>query len=210
VLKRVEFTFISEYKDQEIHVGPSIPDPGLMGIAIGFSLLLLVTLTLLSRVKRGHSNFSYLTNAMLGGVDILKIRSTTKQDAIAELASHASQVLRWPDEETIKRGLLEREDQMSTGLEAGIAVPHARFMKLGRSLVLFARSDKGIDWDCMDGGLAHIIFLILTPEEDDKAQLKMLAELSNCAENVECRSVFQSTDDCREVVNAILKVVKSS
>jgi len=190
-------------------VAPSIPDPVLMGIAIGISLVLLATMTLLSRMKRKRRDFSYLTNAMLGGVDIIKLRSTTKNDAISELAGHASTVLRWPDEYAILHGLVEREEQMSTGLEAGIAVPHARFMKLGRSLVLFARSEAGIDWQCMDGGLAHIVFLILTPEEDEKAQLKMLAELSRCAEDEECRSVFQTADDCRDVVNAILKVVKN-
>jgi len=180
-----------------------------MGLAISISLVLLATMTLLNRMKRKRSDFSYLTNAMLGGVDIIRLRSRTKNDAIAELAGHASSVLRWPDEYTILHGLVEREEQMTTGLEAGIAVPHARFTKLGRSLVLFARSEKGIDWDCMDGGLAHIIFLILTPEEDEKAQLKMLAELSACAENQECRNLFHSATDCRDVVAAILKVVKT-
>ncbi len=181
----------------------------MMGIAIGISILLLAIMTLLNRMRYKRSDFSYLTNAMLGGIDILKLRSTTRQEAIAELAKHTSAILRWPDEDTIRQHLLQREEQISTGLEGGIAVPHARFMKLGRSLVLLARSEEGIDWQCMDGGLAHIIFLILTPEEDEKVQLKMLAELSYCAENKECREVFRTARDCKDVIDAISKVIKT-
>ncbi len=180
-----------------------------MGIAIGVAVLLMVVMTLLSRARRNRSSFSYLTAAMLGGIDILTLRSRTRDDAIAELASHAAGVLRWPDEDTIRRRLRKREDEMSTGLVHGIAVPHARFVKLGRSLVMFARSVHGIDWDCMDGQPAHTFFLLLTPEEDEKAQLKMLAELSYCAEDKDCRAVFESATECKEVIAAILKVVKS-
>lgn len=190
-------------------MAPSIPDPGLMALATAISLVLLAVITLLARIKRGRSDFSYIVNAMLGGVDIIKLRSATKDDAIAELAGHASTVLRWPDEYTILQRLMQREEQMTTGLEAGIAVPHARFPKLGRSLVLFARSENGIGWGCMDGGLAHVVFLILTPEEDEMPQLKMLSELSACAENQDCRNKFHSANDCRDVIAAIQKVIKT-
>jgi mannitol/fructose-specific phosphotransferase system IIA component (Ntr-type) len=190
-------------------VDVTIPEPGMMGIAIGVSVLVLLALGVLHRVRRTRSDFSYLTNSMVSGMDIIGLRSKTRDEAIEELADYASAILRWPTKRRLKKQLLEREAEMSTGLVFGIAVPHARFVKLGRSLVLFARSEHGIEWECLDGDLAHVFFLILTPEEDEKAQLKMLAELSYCAEDEECRTLFKTAVDSKEIINAILKVVKS-
>jgi mannitol/fructose-specific phosphotransferase system IIA component (Ntr-type) len=67
---------------------------------------------------------------------------------------------------------------MSTAIEEGIALPHARIPGLNEPIVVFGRSIAGFEWDSPDGKLTKIIFLILTPVEDDNIQLQILRIIS--------------------------------
>ncbi len=189
-------------------MGVSGPNPAMMALAIFLSLVLIIIMYWIGKKNRQAPDFSEVVKAMVGGPDILNLISTDREGALSEIAEHASKILRWPDHATILRGLMRREEQMPTGLVHGIAIPHARFVKLGRSLVVFARSETGIEWDCVDGLPAHSIFMLLTPEEDEHTQLKMLAEISRCADNEECRKVFQTANDCRDITRALSQIVK--
>lgn len=60
---------------------------------------------------------------------------------------------------------------MSTAVEEGIALPHARLPTLLKPVILFGRSLQGIEWNSPDGKPAHLIFLILTPKTDDEVQI---------------------------------------
>ena len=63
---------------------------------------------------------------------------------------------------------------MGTAIEERIALPHARIPWLIRPKIVFARSEPGIEWNSPDGKLAHFVFLILTPLEDDDIQVQIL------------------------------------
>ena len=69
----------------------------------------------------------------------------------------------------------EREELMGTGLGSGLAIPHARLESLTRPLLVFGRSEYGIEWDAPDGLPVHLVFLLLTPVADDGLQLQILA-----------------------------------
>ncbi|MFH0882254.1 MAG: PTS sugar transporter subunit IIA [bacterium] len=172
-----------------------------VGIAVAFVAVMVVEL--ISRTLRRFSKRSILARAMVGVPEIHKLKSRTREGAIRELVEVAARMLRWPSEPVILKGVLRREGQMATGLVHGIAVPHARYPKLDRSLVLFARSPVGIEWDCFDGLPARMIFLILTPEEDERIQLQMLAEIGRCADTPACLEILRNARDCRAVTRAI-------
>jgi len=97
--------------------------------------------------------------------------------AIRELAGPlcASQGL---DRAKVESAALAREAMMATGIGHGLAVPHARIEDLSRSAVAVGISVDGIDFDAPDSQPAHLIFLILTPINDDGAQVKVLAEIA--------------------------------
>ncbi len=185
----------------------SKPDPLMMLVAIVASLVLITLMIYLQKRRSRLPVSSYLVDAMVGGPKIYNIRARTREGAIRELAAHASRIVRWPDQDTIQQGVSKREEEMSTGLENGFAVPHGRFINMGRSLVIYARSKKGIDWDCIDEKPAHNIFLLLTPAEEEEIQLKMLSEVSRVVLNEGCRTAINYAVDCREVNRSILEAL---
>lgn len=71
----------------------------------------------------------------------------------------------------------KREQQFSTGLANHLAIPHAR-LKIQSPLVVTAISRKGLDFDSLDGKIAHVITLLLTPETEPELQLKLLADIT--------------------------------
>jgi mannitol/fructose-specific phosphotransferase system IIA component (Ntr-type) len=80
--------------------------------------------------------------------------------------------------EAIAAAVWAREESMSTGIGHGVALPHARVAGLREPIVAVGLCDDGIDFDAPDGQPAHVIFLILTPADDPRAQLTIAAEIA--------------------------------
>ena len=79
--------------------------------------------------------------------------------------------------EDIYAAVMARESEMGTALEGGLAIPHARFQRMLRPIIVFGRSRTGIeDWDSPDGRHTHFVFLVLAPPFSD-AQVQILAHL---------------------------------
>lgn len=82
------------------------------------------------------------------------------------------------DTAIITAAVRAREKMMPTGIGNGLAVPHARLPGLTAPLVAIGLSSPGIDFDAPDNSPAHVICLILTPLNDDNAQLEILADIA--------------------------------
>lgn len=78
----------------------------------------------------------------------------------------------------VEQAVRSREETMHTGIGHGVALPHARLPELTSPVVSLGLSEGGIDFDSPDGLPAHAVFLILTPVEDDGAQLEIMASLA--------------------------------
>lgn len=109
---------------------------------------------------------------------IPELRTRKKSSVLEELADAlvAAKVVR--STEAIMDALRRREALGSTGIGKGIAVPHARSTLVAERALLVARSDKGIDFESIDGGPVHLCFLIVAPPlEKDPIYLKLVAEI---------------------------------
>jgi len=82
------------------------------------------------------------------------------------------------DYEKITKTVLEREELMPTGIENGIAIPHGRIDGLKKPIIAVGISETGIDFGSRDGGRSHLIFLILTPNDNPQIQLEILADIA--------------------------------
>lgn len=102
----------------------------------------------------------------------------SKDGIIMELATAAAEVVD-VDVATISHAVRQRERLMSTGIGRGLAVPHARLPGLTEPVVVVGLSPGGIDFDSPDGLPAQVICLILTPVQDDGAQLEILADIAS-------------------------------
>lgn len=79
--------------------------------------------------------------------------------------------------------LFNREKRAGTGLERGIAIPHVRTPQAKEFLFAFARSTPGLEFDCQDGKLAHLFFILVAPPYDDALYLKIYRKLATAFVN---------------------------
>jgi mannitol/fructose-specific phosphotransferase system IIA component (Ntr-type) len=116
----------------------------------------------------------------------LRLQGKTRPEVIAELVQAGAKAAGL-SAETILGAVLEREELMPTGIGKGLAVPHARLPGLEKPLVAVGFSEGGLDFESPDGEPAHIIFLILTPLQDNGAQLEILADIAHTFRFAEIR-----------------------
>src|SRR6476620_7444901 len=100
-----------------------------------------------------------------------------KKQALQELAAKAAE-LSGQNERTIFEILLQREKLGSTGVGNGIAIPHGKLPKLNTLFGLFARLDRPIDFEALDGQPVDLVFLLLAPEGAGADHLKALARVA--------------------------------
>ena len=100
--------------------------------------------------------------------------ATTKKDALLELAHRAAELSGQPARE-IYDSVLQRERLGSTGIGDGVAIPHGKLAKLSRIYGVFARSERPLDFDALDGAPVDLIFMLITPETAGADHLKALA-----------------------------------
>jgi mannitol/fructose-specific phosphotransferase system IIA component (Ntr-type) len=125
----------------------------------------------------GRRKSRQITDYLTARAFLNPLHAHSRQEAITALAQSIRPI---PDlsADTIIAAVLEREYLMPTGLGHGVAVPHARIDGLPVPVVAVGLSRGGIDFDAVDGKPAQIIFLLLTPLDDDGAQLEILADIT--------------------------------
>ena len=111
-------------------------------------------------------------------VMLLDLQATTKEAAIDEMINSLVDNGVVTDFDVFKAGIMAREAQTSTGLGDGIAIPHSKNAAVKEATVLFAKSNKGVDYESLDGQPTDLFFMIAAPEGANDTHLAALAELS--------------------------------
>ena len=111
-------------------------------------------------------------------VMLLDLQATTKEAAIYEMINSLVDNGVVTDFDVFKAGIMAREAQTSTGLGDGIAMPHSKNAAVKEATVLFAKSNKGVDYESLDGQPTDLFFMIAAPEGANDTHLAALAELS--------------------------------
>lgn len=109
---------------------------------------------------------------------LLDLQATTKEAAIDEMINSLVDNGVVTDFDVFKSGIMAREAQTSTGLGDGIAMPHSKNAAVKEATVLFAKSNKGVDYESFDGQPTDLFFMIAVPEGANDIHLAALAELS--------------------------------
>ncbi|MBE6044297.1 MAG: PTS fructose transporter subunit IIA [Clostridium thermopalmarium] len=109
---------------------------------------------------------------------ILNLKSKTKTEVIDELVNKLYDAGRLNDKEEYKKAILKREEEFSTGVGDGVAIPHAKTSAVKLPSLAFGYSKEGIDYDSLDGQPAHIFFMIAGQDNADNEHLETLSRLS--------------------------------
>jgi nitrogen PTS system EIIA component len=108
------------------------------------------------------------------------LKSVEKEDVIKEMVQALVKAGRIEENTSAKviKALMDREELGSTGIGAGVAVPHAKHDSISDLVGAFGRSKKGINFDALDGEPVHILFLLLSSKSASGAHLEALAYIS--------------------------------
>ena len=111
-------------------------------------------------------------------VMLFDLQATDKEGVINEMVQSLVDNGVVTDFDTFKAGIMNREAQTSTGLGDGIAMPHSKNEAVKEATVLFAKSNKGVDYASLDGQPTDLFFMIAAPEGANDTHLAALAEWS--------------------------------
>ena len=133
-------------------------------------------------------------------IPVLKVNS--KKQVLQELAARAAE-LSGRSEREILDILQQREKLGSTGVGNGIAIPHGKLPKLDRLFGLFARLDRPIDFESLDGQPVDLVFLLLAPEAAGADHLKALARIARLLRDPDTAKKLRESRDA-EAMYAVL------
>jgi len=120
--------------------------------------------------------------------------STTKPEVIRELVECLRDAGKISDVEAVYDALMKRESMGSTGLEQGIAVPHAKTTAVNALTVALGISPKGIDFQAIDGNPSKLFFLLLAPPDQSGPHIEALADIARITKSQAfCRTVTGAT-----------------
>ena len=108
---------------------------------------------------------------------LASLKAQTKKQLLQELAARAHARTNLPEKQIFET-LNERERLGTTGVGAGIAIPHGRMAGATSITGVFARLESAIDYEAVDGQPVDLVFMLLAPENAGADHLKALARVS--------------------------------
>jgi PTS system nitrogen regulatory IIA component len=118
---------------------------------------------------------------------IADLAATTKAAALAEVATQMASLNPRVNGAELLHVLEERELLASTAIGDGIAIPHGKLDSIGELAGVLARSVPGIEFESIDGGPTHLIFMLVAPVSSTGVHLKALARLSRLFRDADFR-----------------------
>lgn len=134
---------------------------------------------------------------------IEELKSTSKNDVIKEMVELLDQEGKLSDKDDYYAAVLKREEEFSTGIGMGVAIPHGKSSGVQEAALVFARSTNGVDYESMDGQPAHLFFLIAVPEGANDEHLKILSTLSRKLMHSDVRESLMNAKSYEEVIEIV-------
>ena len=136
------------------------------------------------------------------------LKANGKKQALQEIAAKAA-TLTGQSDRAILEILLQREKLGSTGVGNGVAIPHGKLAKLDQVFGLFARLERPVDFEALDGQPVDLIFLLLAPEGAGADHLKALARVARLLRDPEVARKLRNSQDA-DALYAVLAMPAAS
>ncbi|THF83180.1 PTS fructose transporter subunit IIABC [Metabacillus sediminilitoris] len=133
----------------------------------------------------------------------LDLKSTSKADVIPELVDVLDKAGKLIDKEEYKRAIFAREQQSTTGIGDGIAIPHAKTNAVKYPAIVFGRSKSGVEYEALDGQPSFLFFMIAATEGANNTHLEALSKLSTILMKQEAREQLVSAVTADEILAII-------
>ncbi|WP_300453319.1 fructose-specific PTS transporter subunit EIIC [Fusobacterium sp.] len=133
----------------------------------------------------------------------LNLKGSTKSEIIDELVEMLNAAGKLNDKEEYKKQILKRESQSSTGLEEGIAIPHAKTAAVKIPSIAFGLSKNGVDYESLDGEPSKLFFMIAAPANASDTHIEILSKLTTMLLDDDIRERLLEVKTPQEVIEIL-------
>ena len=135
------------------------------------------------------------------------LQATDKKGVIGELVDLlvAAKNVDERDRSKLIQSLLERESLGSTGVGQGIGIPHGKLEGVRELVAAFGISQKGVDFESLDGEPVYIFFLLVAPHDSAGPHLKALARISRLLKDKFFRNTLRKVTSAEGILEIIQK-----
>jgi len=133
-------------------------------------------------------------------VVISSLKSSAKKQAIEELLQVLQSSGKVQNRELALKDILARESYLSTGMENGLAVPHAKTDAVNELVVAFGLHRSGLDFESLDGKSAHFVFLVLSPRDTSGPHIQALAAISRLLKDEKTRKKLLNAESSEKIL----------
>jgi len=134
---------------------------------------------------------------------VVLLEARSKDDVLRELASVIAKSEEVGDADRLLEAIYERERIMSTGIGLGIAIPHAKIPSVRDFVVALGRSEKGIEFNSLDGKPVHFVVMIAGPDDQQERYLQLLARITLKLKDAAVRRRLTEAGDVDAVLGAL-------
>ena len=131
---------------------------------------------------------------------LVGLRAKRNMAAIREVAGVLEDDEAILDHKSFLADIIRREQQASTGIGHGIALPHAHEDSIRRQILAVGISKDGVDFGAVDGVPVQIVALLATPKKHHKKHMELLASLSRLLQHEDVRQGLIQAADVVQVI----------
>ena len=133
----------------------------------------------------------------------IDLKAQDKKSAVTEMVELLQKTKKLKKPADIIEAVLEREKLGSTGIGQGVAIPHGKTDSVTEQSGVLAISQKGIEFNSLDGEPVYLIFLLIGPTDIAGQHLKALARISRLFKDKFFRQALRDAKSVQEVVKII-------
>lgn len=130
-------------------------------------------------------------------------QASDKKDALDKMVELMAASGNINDVEAYRNGVYAREEESTTGIGGGIAIPHCKSDAVSKPGLVAMVVPDGVEFDSLDGELANLIFLIAAPNTEDNIHLSVLSKLSVLLMNEEFTNSLRNAKTVEEFLQII-------
>ena len=137
----------------------------------------------------------------------VSLAGRTKEDIIAGMLDLACQSGKVMDREQAWIDLIRHEHEISTGMEHGVAFPHARTTAVNELTAAFGTSSRKIDFESLDGKPCRIFAMTLSPPDDVQSHLEFLATMGSILKDEQVRRSILNARSNQDLYDLLIAAI---
>ncbi len=134
----------------------------------------------------------------------LQLSAKTKEELFNEMAIMFKSEGICRDKEVFIQDLKKREEEYSTGIGSGFAIPHAKSLNVLKPAIAFGRSSGISDYETLDDSIVRWIFMIAVPEGDNDEHLRIISSLARKMMDADFKEKIQKASTKLEIIEALI------